>query len=149
MALFGVRVVADDATAGGGRRAVVRMLAVPLGFLFPGSGFAGILLGDRRRAPHDVIAGTAVICSRDAGGAVAVAVRGLITQPRPALPVLYPGWSGGCPGVASASWTGIRVPSCLTSRTGTLTLRTPLSYRAVTSAASTLAGSLTARASDP
>ena len=34
MALFGVRVVADDATAGGGRRAVVRMLAVPLGFLF-------------------------------------------------------------------------------------------------------------------
>ena len=32
-------------------------------------GFAGILLGDRRRALHDVIAGTAVIYSWDARAA--------------------------------------------------------------------------------
>jgi RDD family len=57
MALFGVRVVTDDSTDASGRRAVVRTLAVPLSFLFLGLGFAGILLGDRRRALHDVIAG--------------------------------------------------------------------------------------------
>ncbi len=66
-----------------------------------------------------------------------------------AVPVLHPAWSGGCPGIASAFSTGIRVPSGLTSRTGTLTSRTPLSYRAAMSAGSTLAGSLTVRASDP
>jgi len=58
MALFGVRVVTDDGTDASGRRAVVRTLALPLSFLFPGLGFAGILLGGRRRALHDVIAGT-------------------------------------------------------------------------------------------
>ena len=52
-----------------GRRAVVRTLALPLSFLFLGLGFAGILLGDRRRALHDVIAGTAVIYSWDARAA--------------------------------------------------------------------------------
>ena len=45
MALFGVRVVRDDGTGASGRRAVVRTLALPLSFLFPGLGFAGILLG--------------------------------------------------------------------------------------------------------
>ena len=69
MALFGVRVVTDDGTNVGGRRAVVRTLAFPLSFLFLGLGFAGILLGDRRRALHDVIAGTAVIYSWDARAA--------------------------------------------------------------------------------
>ncbi len=69
MALFGVRVVRDDGTAASGRRAVVRTLALPLSFLFLGLGFAGILLGDRRRALHDVIAGTAVIYSWDARAA--------------------------------------------------------------------------------
>jgi hypothetical protein len=34
--------------------------ALPLSFLFLGLGFTAILLGDRRRALHDVIAGTAV-----------------------------------------------------------------------------------------
>ena len=43
--------------------------ALPLSFLFLGLGFAGILLGDRRRALHDVIAGTAVIYSWDARAA--------------------------------------------------------------------------------
>ena len=69
MALFGVRVVTDDGTDASGRRAVVRTLALPLSFLFLGLGFAGILLGDRRRALHDVIAGTAVIYSWDARAA--------------------------------------------------------------------------------
>ena len=48
-----------------GRRAVVRTLAFPLSFLFLGLGFAGILVGGRRWALHDVIAGTAVIYSWD------------------------------------------------------------------------------------
>jgi uncharacterized RDD family membrane protein YckC len=69
MALFGVRVVHDDGTDASGRRAVVRTLALPLSFLFLGLGFAGIILGDKRRALHDVIAGTAVIYSWDARAA--------------------------------------------------------------------------------
>ena len=69
MALFGVRIVTDDGADASGRRAVVRTLAFPLSFLFLGQGFAGILLGDRRRALHDVIAGTAVIYSWDARAA--------------------------------------------------------------------------------
>ena len=69
MALFGVRVVRDDGTDASGRRAVVRTLAFPLSFLFLGLGFAGILVGGRRRALHDVIAGTAVIYSWDARAA--------------------------------------------------------------------------------
>jgi uncharacterized RDD family membrane protein YckC len=69
MALFGVRVVRDDGSDVSGRRAVVRTLALPLSFLFLGLGFTGILLGDRRRALHDVIAGTAVIYSWDARAA--------------------------------------------------------------------------------
>lgn len=69
MAMFGVRVVTDDGTDASGRRAVVRTLALPLSFLFLGLGFTGILLGDRRRALHDVIAGTAVVYSWDARAA--------------------------------------------------------------------------------
>ncbi len=69
MALFGVRVVSDDGTDVSGRQAVVRTLALPLSFLFLGLGFVGILLGDRRRALHDVIAGTVVIYSWDARAA--------------------------------------------------------------------------------
>ena len=69
MALFGVRVVRDDGTDVSGRRAVVRTLALPLSFLLLGLGFTGILVGDQRRALHDVIAGTAVIYSWDARAA--------------------------------------------------------------------------------
>ncbi len=69
MALFGVRVVRDDGTEVSGRQAGVRTLALPLSFLFLGLGFTGILLGDRRRALHDVIAGTAVVYSWDARAA--------------------------------------------------------------------------------
>ena len=69
MALFGVRVVSDDGAHVSGRQATVRALALPLSFLLLGLGFVGILLGDRRRALHDVIAGTAVIYSWDARAA--------------------------------------------------------------------------------
>ena len=69
MALFGVRVVRDDGGDVSGRRAVVRTLAFPLSFLILGLGFLGILLGDQRRALHDVIAGTAVVYSWDARAA--------------------------------------------------------------------------------
>ena len=63
------RVIATDGTAVGARRAVARAAAFPLSFLLLGLGFAGILLGERRRALHDVIAGTAVIYSWDARAA--------------------------------------------------------------------------------
>jgi uncharacterized RDD family membrane protein YckC len=69
MALFGVRVVGHNGSDAGGRRAVVRALAFPLSFVLLGLGFVGILLGGRRRALHDVIAGTAVIYSWDARAA--------------------------------------------------------------------------------
>jgi len=69
MALFGVQVVRDDGGDVSGHRAVVRTLALPLSFLLLGLGFVGILLGDQRRALHDVIAGTAVIYSWDARAA--------------------------------------------------------------------------------
>jgi len=69
MALFGIRVVRSDGTHAGARRAVLRTLALPLSFLVFGLGFLGILLGRRRRALHDVIAGTVVIYSWDARAA--------------------------------------------------------------------------------
>jgi uncharacterized RDD family membrane protein YckC len=69
MTLVGVRVTRDDGTDASRRQAVVRTLALPLSFLLLGLGFAGILLGGRRRALHDVIAGTAVIYSWDARAA--------------------------------------------------------------------------------
>ncbi len=69
MAFFGVRVVSEDGSYTSGRQAVIRTLALPLSFLLLGLGFVGILVGDRRRALHDVIAGTAVIYSWDARAA--------------------------------------------------------------------------------
>ena len=69
MAVFGVRVVQPDGTDASWRQAIVRTLALPLSFLLLGLGFLGILVGDRRRALHDVIAGTAVVYSWDARAA--------------------------------------------------------------------------------
>ena len=68
-ALFGLQVLTDDGGDVSGRRAVGRTLAFPLSFLILGLGFLGILLGDRRRALHDVIAGTVVVYSWDARAA--------------------------------------------------------------------------------
>jgi len=68
-ALFGLQVLTGDGGDVSGRRAIGRTLAFPLSFLILGLGFLGILLGDQRRALHDVIAGTVVIYSWDAQAA--------------------------------------------------------------------------------
>ena len=67
--LFGVQVLTDNGGDVSGRRAMGRALAFPLSFLILCLGFLGILLGDRRRALHDVIAGTVVVYSWDARAA--------------------------------------------------------------------------------
>jgi uncharacterized RDD family membrane protein YckC len=69
MAVFGIRVVRPDGTDASWRQAVVCTLALPLSFLLLGLGFLGIILDDKRRALHDVIAGTAVVYSWDARAA--------------------------------------------------------------------------------
>jgi uncharacterized RDD family membrane protein YckC len=69
MALFGVQVLTDDGHDVSGRRAILRTLVFPLSFIILGLGFLGILLGDQRRALHDVIAGTVVVYSWDARAA--------------------------------------------------------------------------------
>jgi uncharacterized RDD family membrane protein YckC len=68
-ALFGLQVLTDDGGDVSGPRAIARTLAFPLSFLILGLGFLGILLGDRRRALHDVIAATVVVYSWDARAA--------------------------------------------------------------------------------
>ena len=68
-ALFGIQVLTEEGTDVSGRRAVGRTLALPLSFLILCLGFLGILLGDRRRALHDVIAGTVFVYSWDARAA--------------------------------------------------------------------------------
>jgi uncharacterized RDD family membrane protein YckC len=67
--LFGVQVLTDDGRDVSGWRAIGRTLAFPLSFLILCLGFLGILVGDRRRALHDVIAGTVVVYSWDARAA--------------------------------------------------------------------------------
>jgi uncharacterized RDD family membrane protein YckC len=69
MAVLGIRVVAEDGTAVGWRRAAVRTLALPLSFLLLGLGLVGIVLQRQNRALHDFIAGTAVIYAWDARAA--------------------------------------------------------------------------------
>jgi uncharacterized RDD family membrane protein YckC len=69
MGLFGVQVLTDEGGDVSGWRAIGRALAFPLSFLILCLGFLGILLGDRRRALHDVIAGTVVVYSWDAKSA--------------------------------------------------------------------------------
>jgi len=89
-ALFGLQVLREDGGDVSGRRAIGRTLAFPLSFLILCLGFLGILLGDRRRALHDVIAGTVVIYSWDARAA---RLR-YLSRPRysaPAAPAAPPG----------------------------------------------------------
>jgi uncharacterized RDD family membrane protein YckC len=69
MALFGVQVVREDGGDVSERKAALRTLVFPLSFLLLGLGFLGIVFGDRRRALHDVIAGTTVIYCWDARAA--------------------------------------------------------------------------------
>ena len=68
-ALFGVQVLTDEGGDVSLRRACLRTLVFPLSFLILGLGFVGILLGEQRRALHDVIAGTVVVYSWDARAA--------------------------------------------------------------------------------
>ena len=88
--LFGVQVLTDDGRDVSGRRAIGRTLAFPLSFLILCLGFLGILLGDKRRALHDVIAGTVVIYCWDARAA---RLRYLARSPSPGV---------GAPGAPSA-----------------------------------------------
>jgi uncharacterized RDD family membrane protein YckC len=94
--LFGVQVLTDDGFDVSGRRAIGRTLAFPLSFLILCLGFLGILLGDRRRALHDVIAGTVVVYSWDARAA---RLRFLSRPQYSALPA--PPESPGVPGPPS------------------------------------------------
>jgi uncharacterized RDD family membrane protein YckC len=94
--LFGVQVLTDDGRDVSGRRAIGRTLAFPLSFLILCLGFLGILLGDRRRALHDVIAGTVVVYSWDARAA---RLR-FLSRPTYSAPPAPPE-SPGAPGPAS------------------------------------------------
>jgi uncharacterized RDD family membrane protein YckC len=67
MALFGVRVVGLDGSPATGRQAVVRTLAFPLSVLPLGLGFLGVVLHRRRRALHDLAAGTVVVYADSPG----------------------------------------------------------------------------------
>ncbi len=69
MAVLGLRVVQREGRDIGPRHAVVRTLALPLSFLTLGLGFIGIVIGEERRALHDVIAKTTVVYDWDARAA--------------------------------------------------------------------------------
>jgi uncharacterized RDD family membrane protein YckC len=69
MAVAGLRVVRPDGSRVGWSGAIVRILALPLGFLTLGFGFLLILLRQDRRALQDLIAGTAVVYAWDARAA--------------------------------------------------------------------------------
>ena len=60
-ALLGLRVVRDTGAPLDRRHAATRVIFFPFSFLFFGLGFVGIVLGRRRRAFHDVVAGSAVV----------------------------------------------------------------------------------------
>jgi uncharacterized RDD family membrane protein YckC len=68
-ALLGLRVVRGDGADVDGGHAAVRVLAFPLSWIPFGLGFAGIVVGRRRRALHDVLADTAVVYDFDARAA--------------------------------------------------------------------------------
>lgn len=69
MAVLGLRVVQRDGRELRPRQAVIRALAFPLGALTGGIGYVGIVVGNERRALHDVIAGTTVVYDWDARAA--------------------------------------------------------------------------------
>ncbi len=69
MAIFGVRVVRRDGSALNGRRALLRTVTFPLGFLTLGIGFLGVLTNPARQALYDRIADTTVVYAWDARAA--------------------------------------------------------------------------------
>lgn len=69
MAIFGIRVVRRDGSVLNARRALLRVVTFPLGFLTLGIGFLGIVFGREHRAIYDRIADTAVVYAWDARAA--------------------------------------------------------------------------------
>ena len=69
MAILGIRVVRRDGSSLSARRAMLRTISFPLGFLTLGLGFLGILVGRERRAIYDQIADTVVVYAWDARAA--------------------------------------------------------------------------------
>ena len=69
MSLLGLRIVRSDGSALDRRRAIIRLIAFPLGFLTLGLGFLGIIFGRTHQAIYDRIASTAVIYDWDAEAA--------------------------------------------------------------------------------
>jgi uncharacterized RDD family membrane protein YckC len=69
MAVLGLRVVAEDGSPLAPKRAFVRILSFPLGFLTLGIGFLGILFNRERQAVYDKIAHSAVVYDWDARSA--------------------------------------------------------------------------------
>jgi uncharacterized RDD family membrane protein YckC len=67
--VLGLRVVRRDGAEIRPRQAVVRALTLPLGAVLFGLGYIGIVIGDERRALHDVCAGTTVVYDWDARAA--------------------------------------------------------------------------------
>jgi uncharacterized RDD family membrane protein YckC len=69
MTLLGLRIVRADGSPLDRRRALIRLVAFPLGFLTLGIGFLGIVVGRTHQAIYDRIAATAVIYDWDAEAA--------------------------------------------------------------------------------
>ena len=61
MAVVGLRIVDRTGEPISGRRALVRVLTLPLSILLLGLGLVGIVVGRERRALHDVLAGSTVV----------------------------------------------------------------------------------------
>lgn len=69
MAFVGIRVVATDGSELSPGKALLRAATLPLGFLTAGVGFLWALIDRRRRALHDILAGSAVVYDWDARAA--------------------------------------------------------------------------------
>jgi uncharacterized RDD family membrane protein YckC len=64
-----LRVVRSDGSTLHSARAALRVVTFPLGYLFFGLGFLGIVIGRERQAIYDHIADTAVVYDFDARAA--------------------------------------------------------------------------------
>ena len=69
MSLLGLRIVKSDGSSLDPHRAIIRLVAFPLGFLTLGIGFLGIIFGRTHQAIYDRIARTAVVYDWDAEAA--------------------------------------------------------------------------------
>ena len=69
MAVVGLEVVTTDGHHIGPGRALLRTICIPLSLILLGIGAIMILIDPRRRALHDLIAGTAVVYAWDARAA--------------------------------------------------------------------------------